>query len=110
MPKEAKFLIQAHYGDENNKGREVNTTLKFHYTDSLVEEVDFEVINKLDIKYPKDSIMVETLSYKVEGSISILGLLPHAHFLAKKVEIFALNGDTNEIIKLLKIPDWDYLW
>jgi hypothetical protein len=45
VPKEAKFLIQAHYGDENNKGREVNTTLKFHYTDSLVEEVDFEVIN-----------------------------------------------------------------
>lgn len=110
VPKGAKFLLQAHYGDENNKGREVSTTLKLHYADSLKEEVAFEVINKFDIKYPKDSIMMETLSYKVEDTISVLGLLPHTHFLTKKIEIFAVNEDTKEIIKLLKIPDWDYLW
>ncbi len=30
--------------------------------------------------------------------------------MTKKIEIFAVNEDTKEIIKLLKIPDWDYLW
>jgi hypothetical protein len=110
IPKGSRFLLQTHYGDENNKGREETTTLKLHYAESMKENVNFLILNKLDILYPANSIMVETLSYTTEDSISILGVVPHAHFLTKKIEVFAVTKDQSEVIKLLKIPNWDYLW
>ena len=110
IPKGSRFLLQAHYGNENNKGREVKTSLKIHFADNFKENVNFLILNKLDIFYPADSIMVETLSYRTKETISVLGVVPHAHFLTKKIEVFAISPNKKEVIQLLKIPNWDYLW
>ena len=104
-----RFLLQTHYGDEGNKGRKERTTLRLHFTDSVVSPVNFEILNKLDILYPPDTIMVEHMVYEVKDSISLLGVIPHSHFLVRKMECFAITPD-NRQIQLLRIPDWDYLW
>lgn len=109
IPKGARFILQTHYSDENHKGRSESTTLKFHFTDKPQEEVKFHGLNKFDIFYPANQIVTETMSYEVEDSISLFFIVPHAHFLTKKIESFAVTPE-QEVIPLLKISEWDYLW
>lgn len=109
IPKGSKFLLQTHYGNENNKGRKEKTTMKFYFTKPPIEIVEFEVLNKLEIFYPANEVVTESLNYFVEDSISIIGVVPHAHFLTKKFEVYAVTAD-GETIPLLRIPFWDYLW
>ena len=109
IPPGSKFLLQTHYGNEMHKGRKEKTTMKFFFTKPPIEEVEFQVLNQLDIFYPADKIITETLTYFVEDSISMIGVVPHAHFLTKKFEVFAETKE-GKMIPLLKIPYWDYLW
>ncbi len=109
IPAGARFILQTHYGDENNKGRAESSTLKLYFTDTPEETVDFAIINKFDIHYRAHEVTTETISYYAEDSISLIGIVPHMHFLTKKIESFAITPQ-QEVIPLLKISHWDYLW
>lgn len=109
IPKGSKFILQTHYGDEGNKGRKENTTLRLFHSKKFEEIVEFTILNKLDILYKKGEIKPETLTYEITENTSLLGVIPHMHFLTKKIEIYAIDPD-KKIIPILKIPEWDYLW
>lgn len=63
---------------------------------------------KIDIP-PGDSDYVIEESLTLPKPVSVLGLYPHAHYLAKDMQIFAKlpNGEKQG---LLRIPDWDFNW
>jgi hypothetical protein len=109
IPKGSRFVLQAHYSDENHKGKKEKTVLKLFFTEESTASVEFNVLNKFDIMYPANEIVTESVTYQTKDSISLLGLIPHMHFLTKKVECYAITPD-KEVIQLLKIPKWDYLW
>lgn len=54
-------------------------------------------------------------NYRVQESISlpvpvkVIGLYPHAHYIAKDLKIFATLPDSPDQ-GLLRIPDWDFNW
>jgi hypothetical protein len=109
IPKGSRLILQTHYGNEGNKGRKENTRLRLFKTEVFEEIVEYAIINKFDIFYPKNELKVETLTFSIDEKTSILGITPHAHFLAKKMEVYAICPD-KKIIPMLKIPEWDYLW
>ncbi len=110
FPKNSKILLQTHYGDEGNKGKQEQTTVGLYTRNSAPRsEIKWAILNNLEIAIPKDTVKVETIEYPVEHDISVLGLVPHLHFIGRTVEIYAMNADC-EKINLLKINDWDYLW
>lgn len=109
IPKGSKFILQTHYGDEGNKGRQERTRLKLFKSNDFEEIVNYTILNKLDIFYPKGEVLAETLTHKIEEKTSIIAITPHSHFLTKKMEVYAITPD-KKIIPLLKIPEWDYLW
>lgn len=107
VPAGAKLMMQTHYEGNGNVGEKEKTWLNLNLSESQGRQIDFEVVNKFDILYPPHEISTETISYAVEDSISLLGLIPHLHYLARKLECFAITED-NEKINLLHIPDWNY--
>lgn len=109
FPKGSKLLLQTHYGDEGNKGQHEQTTIDLFYSARPTREVKFEIINKLDIFLPANKVKTESLKFKTDSAISLIGCVPHMHFLAKKIEIFAITPDLRKI-NILKINNWDYLW
>lgn len=48
-------------------------------------------------------------SYTLPADVYILGLFPHAHYLAKRMRVFSRAADGRELT-LLRIDDWDFNW
>ena len=110
FPKGTKMLLQIHYGDEGFKGKLEQVRVGLHLRDSPPPRViHWEILNNLDIFIPANKIKVETIEYKVEKDISILGLVPHLHFIGRMVEIYAMTPDCRKI-NLFKSNVWEYLW
>ncbi len=109
FPKGSKLLLQTHYGNEGNKGKKEKTTLDILYKTKPEREIKFEIANNLKIALPAYKVKTETLTFKPDTAISLIGCVPHMHFLAKKAELFAITND-NKKINILKINNWDYLW
>ncbi len=108
-PKGSKLLLQTHYGDEGNKGQRERTSLQVFFSKRPEREIKWEILNNLEIFFPANTIKVETISFYTDSTISLIGCVPHLHFLAKKIEIFAITKELKKI-NILKINDWDYLW
>jgi tetratricopeptide (TPR) repeat protein len=74
---------------------------------------------KTPVKFPLSNTKIEipagATNYIVEDSlqtpvdVTVLGILPHAHYLARRIEAFAeLPGGGTE--QLLRISNWDFNW
>jgi hypothetical protein len=48
-------------------------------------------------------------SYTLPADVRILGLFPHAHYLAKRMRVFSRTASGHEL-ELLRIDDWDFNW
>ncbi len=110
FPKNSKILLQTHYGDEGNKGKSEATTIGLYIRKTApAREIKWEILNNLDISIPANTTKVESISFPVKSDMSVLGLVPHLHFVGRFVECYAMTSDCRKI-NLLKINDWDYLW
>ncbi|MEM9261617.1 MAG: T9SS type A sorting domain-containing protein, partial [Bacteroidota bacterium] len=45
----------------------------------------------------------------INGDISLISVLPHAHYLGRSYEIYAVTP-TNDTLKVIQIEDWDFNW
>jgi hypothetical protein len=50
-----------------------------------------------------------TDTYTLPADVRILGMFPHAHYLAKRMRVFSQLPDGHEL-ELLRIDDWDFNW
>ncbi len=109
FPKGSKLLLQTHYGNERNKGKKEQTDLDIYFGNKPDREIKFEIINNLKIFFPANKVKTESITFKTDSAISLIGCVPHMHFLATRIEVFAITNELKKI-NILKINDWDYLW
>ena len=110
----SKVLLQMHYGPSPIDAWD-STTVNVYYSKKPVDRfLKGWVISPNDIKDGPFFIKANTKStfhaqYKVVGDCSLINVTPHAHWLGKKWEVFAVhpNGDTTNLIR---INDWDFNW
>ena len=110
----SKILLQMHYGPTPLDAKD-STTINIFYSKKPVDRfLKGWVIGPNDIKDGPFFIKANTkqtfhAKYKVVNDCSLLSVTPHAHWLGKKWEVFAVhpNGDTTHLIK---INDWDFNW
>jgi hypothetical protein len=48
--------------------------------------------------------------FTVPFDLELWSLMPHAHYLARKWEVFAVEPETRKAETLIKITDWDFHW
>jgi hypothetical protein len=109
LPKNAYLAIQIHYSG-GFEGVFDTSKVCFKVTkDSIVHEVFFDFKNKFDIHFEPNEVKYDTLVLDVPRAINMQTIWPHTHNIAKNVLCFA-KTPTNEIIPLVRIPNWDYLW
>jgi len=110
----SKVLLQMHYGPSPIDAKD-STTVNIFYSKTPVDRfLKGWVVSPNDIKDGPFYIKANTkqtfhAQYKVVGDCSLISVTPHAHWLGKKWEVFAVhpNGDTTNLIK---INDWDFNW
>ena len=104
------MIVQLHMLP-SGKPEIVNPQIGLYYSDEPpVKSTDYFLLraNGIDIAAGDAAYVVEE-SLVTKTDVSVLGVSPHAHYLAKDLQIF-VETPTNEKVWLLRIPDWDFNW
>lgn len=110
----SKVLLQMHYGPSPIDSKD-STVVNIFYNDASANRyIRGWVISPNDIKdgpffIPANTKKTFHAQFKVVADWSLINVTPHAHWLGKKWEVFAVhpNGDTTNLIR---INDWDFNW
>ena len=113
LPK-SQILLQMHYGPSPIPAKD-STVINIYYSKQPVKRyLRSQLVSPIDIQdgpffIPANTVKTFHAKYKIVDDFSIVSITPHAHWLGKKWEVFAINahGDTT---KLIKIDDWDFNW
>jgi len=89
----------------------VNARIGLYFADQPQSRVPSSILlSSISIDIPPgDSAYVVEDSYQLPVDVEVLSVYPHAHFLAKEMELFAQLPDGGRRW-LLRIEDWDFNW
>jgi tetratricopeptide (TPR) repeat protein/mono/diheme cytochrome c family protein len=104
------LVLQLHL-QHTGKPETIQPSIGFYFTDKPASKLPSKIcIRSLEMDIPAGQKQYETSeSFKLPADVDLIGILPHAHYLAKKMEAFAIlpNGLRQW---LLLINDWDFNW
>ena len=127
IPKGADFLIQVHYAplatDEEDKSS-INIFFK-KANDPIQRPVKKAWVLPFNLKHGwisfqippntkptfvgEDFFEFDSFVAGVNYDVSLIGVQPHAHYLGKSYEIYAVTP-AQDTINIIKIPEWDFNW
>ena len=93
------------------KNEEINPSIGLYFTDQPSARQPFSLVLRnsfIDIP-PGESAYAAEDTVTIPVDLQILGVYPHAHYLAKDVKATALLPDGRELT-LIHINDWDFGW
>ena len=116
LHKDADLIVQVHY-PLGSAGQVDSTAINFRFSpDPNPREVHIApflnagfTLQNGPLFIPADSIRTFNAQFFVGADISLLAVLPHAHYLGKSMQVLATKGPTDSI-PLIRIPDWDVAW
>lgn len=103
-------LMQAHM-QPVGKPEPVQASIAFYFTDQPPTNTPFKLAldsYRIDVPAGASNVVVED-SYTLPVDVDVVSVLPHAHYLGRKIEGFALRPD-GKTETLLKIDRWDFNW
>ncbi len=104
------LVLQMHM-HPSGKPEQVRPSVGFYFTDQAPTNLPFRlrlVNDELDIPPGADNYVIER-AYTLPVDLTLLRANPHAHYLGKDLQGYALlpNGERKW---LLRIKDWDFNW
>ncbi len=110
LPRKADIVIQIHY-HPTGKPEEDQSAIALYFADGPPTRhlVDIGLTSRrIDIPAGDSSYQVHD-HFTLPVDVDVVGIIPHAHLVCKKVEGWAIlpNGQR---LSLLKIEDWDFNW
>ena len=104
------LVLQLHL-HPSGKPEQVQPSVGFYFTGEPPTNTPFRLnLNPLTLDIPAGAsdYSVED-NYRLPVDVELLGVLPHAHYLAKRMEGYAVLPDGSRH-DLLLIKDWDFNW
>jgi tetratricopeptide (TPR) repeat protein/mono/diheme cytochrome c family protein len=104
------LVVQMHM-QPTGKPEELKAAVGLYFADKPPTKRPFKLLLRsleLDIAPGENNFVVED-SYKLPVDVEMLSILPHAHYLGKRIEALA-ELPTGETKHLLLIKDWDFNW
>lgn len=110
LPGGADIVVLMHM-QPSGKTEPVRSSIAFYFTDAPPTNTPIKIgLRSYDIDIPAnatDYVVERTETLPVDAEL--LAVLPHAHYLGKRIEAFAILPDQSRKT-LLRIPDWDLNW
>jgi Flp pilus assembly protein TadD len=106
----ADLVVQCHL-KPSGKPENVQPSVAFYFTDIPPTNTPVQVaLNSFSIDIPagERNLPVED-SYVLPVDVDLIGVLPHAHYLGKRLEGFAVLPNGKTVWHFL-IPNWDFNW
>jgi hypothetical protein len=109
VPKGADLVVQIHY-HPSGKPEQDRSSLGLHYSGPPTKgRVGMVLVNRRIYIEPGDSDYVVTASATVPQDADLVGITPHAHYLATDMKVEAHLPD-GTVTPLIWIKDWDFNW
>jgi hypothetical protein len=110
LPQKSDLVLQAHMRP-SGKPEKIQISVGLYFTDERPTNAPVKLgLNSYAIDIPPGATNYEvTDSFILPASMSVLGVLPHAHYLGKSLQGYAMLPDGSQRW-LLNIPDWDFNW
>jgi cytochrome c-type biogenesis protein CcmH/NrfG len=106
----ARLVVQMHL-QTTGRPESVQASVGLYFTDEPPRAVPYKLVlasSRIDVPADAAEHVIES-SYRLPVPVQVLGVIPHAHYLGKKLHGFAElpNGTTQWLIR---IDDWDFNW
>ena len=114
--RETDIILNIHYAPNSKENQYDQSIVNFYFTENKAErEVYSLAIAEDNISNPPFFIPAgeKKTFYSSFGpipvDISVIGVLPHMHYIGKTFRAFAITPE-GEAIHLIKIDNWDFKW
>lgn len=113
IPANSNIVFALHY-PEGSYGQFDSTKVIFHFYpngETGIRQVSAApIIQNWSFVLPPEQFTSVNGSYaNIPVNISLLSVFPHMHLLGKSIKSYAL-APTNDTIRFINIPDWDFHW
>jgi hypothetical protein len=110
LPAGADFVLQFHM-QPTGKPEPIRSSIALYFTDQAPTNRPMKIsLSSFDIDIPANSTDFTIQdSYELPVDVDLLAVLPHTHYLGKRLEGFATLPDGTRK-DLLLIKDWDFNW
>jgi mono/diheme cytochrome c family protein len=109
VPAGSDLVIQIHY-HPSGKPEQDRSTLGLHYSDAPTKgRAGMVLVNRRIYIRPGDKNFVVEASATVPQDVDLVGITPHAHYLATDMKVDAHLPD-GRVTPLIWIRDWDFNW
>ena len=109
VPKGSDLVVQIHY-HPSGKPEQDRSRLGLHYSGPPTKgRAGMILINRRIYIQPGDANHVVTASATVPQDADLVGITPHAHYLATNMKVDAHLPD-GTVTPLIWIKDWDFNW
>src|ERR1043166_3015318 len=104
------LVLQMHLRP-SGKIEPIRASLGFYFTDKAPTNMPSKIsLGSYNIDIPAGATnYVVTDSYRLPVDVSVLAIAPHAHYLAREMQVYALLPDGGQKWLLL-IRNWDFNW
>ncbi len=104
------LVLQLHM-QTTGKVEAVQSSVGFYFTDEPPKRVPYKIVlRSTEIDIPAgDGDYAVGASYRLPVDVHVLGIIPHAHYLGKRLQGYATLPDGKRQW-LMKIDDWDFNW
>lgn len=104
------LVLQMHL-QPSGKPEQVVATVGFYFTQQPPTRFPTKLVlrsTEIDIPAGDNNYLVES-RYTLPTDVRVVGLIPHAHYLGKRLEALAIEPN-GTMRSLLTIPAWDFNW
>lgn len=116
MPTRGVILLTMHYGPSSVPAQDLSTLNIYFSPDPIERVVQATSIGSGGIGeieppliIPADSLKTFRVDMVTSLDLSVLYVWPHMHLLGKNFEAWATTPD-NQVLPMVKIPEWDFRW
>jgi Flp pilus assembly protein TadD len=110
LQKDSDLVLQMHLRP-SGKPESLQPEVGFYFSDRTPAQTPFKFglwTHEIDIPVGATNHVVEQ-SWTLPSDVEVLRVLPHAHYLGRKLEGFATLPDGSQRW-LIRIPEWDFNW
>jgi Tfp pilus assembly protein PilF len=104
------LVLQMHM-QPTGKPEQVQAAVGFFFTDEPPTKFPLKLVlrsTEIDIPAGEANYQFES-RYTLPADVQLYGIIPHAHYLGKRLEALAVRPD-GTTDSLLRISDWDFNW
>lgn len=115
LPANTRIILQIHYAP-GVQGQSDATTVNFKLTSGPQREISVDpVLNHNNITngplfIPANQTATFNQEYQVFGNFTLLYTFPHMHLIGKSIKSWANLPFTNDTVRFIDIPEWDFHW